>query len=138
MNATKYLKKINACQEAIDFVRDNNYTLKQAWNKCKRADWLLWFMCKTEMATKRERIHIICDCAATSLKYVPKGEDSPRLAIEAARRYADSPTQENLAMLEKARAVAGDATGKVAGGAAGGAAGDAAWAAAGAAWAAAG
>ena len=135
MEAIKLLTKHNACSEAIDFVRDNKYTLKQAWVKCERADWLLWFMCATEMATRKKRIHIICDCAATSLKYVSKGEERPRLAIEATRKYADEPTEDNLKLLNAARAAAWAAAWDAARAAAGDAAGAAAWAAAGdAAW----
>ena len=101
------LIEVRACSEAIDFVESNNYTLRQAWDKCERADWLLWFMVKMNLATQRERIHIICDCAVTALKYVPKGEDRPRLAIEAARKYADEPTEENrLAAANAANAAA--------------------------------
>jgi hypothetical protein len=88
-----------------------------------------------EIGTRRERIHIICDCAATALKYVPKGEDRPRLAIEAARKYADKKTNANLEKLNAAGTAAwaaGTATRAV------GAAARAAWDAAGAAaWAAA-
>ena len=38
------LAEMKACKEAIKFVKDNNYTLKQAWNNCERADWMLWLM----------------------------------------------------------------------------------------------
>jgi len=63
---------------------------------------------------------LACGFAETALKYVPAGEDRPRLAIETARRFvAGSATCEELA-------AAGDA-------AAGAAARAAAWAAAGAA-----
>jgi hypothetical protein len=134
----KQLTDFKACEDAIKWVKNNKYSLKTAWKKCKRADWLLWYMCRTEMATQKERIHIICDCAETALKYVPKGEDRPRLAIEAARKYADNPTEKNLAKLNKARAAtwaagnaaraAGDAA-RAAGDAAGNAAWDATWAA---------
>ena len=103
------LQKIQACQEAVDFVKENDYSMQEAWDNCVRADWLLWLMVNTEMATQKERIHIICDCAATALKYVPKGEDRPRLAIEATRRYADNPTEENNAARAAARAAAWDA-----------------------------
>ena len=130
----KKLSELSACQDAIDWV--DNRDFKTAWDDCERADWMLWLMCKMEIATKRERIHIICDCAATSLKYVPKGDDRPRLAIEAARNYADSPTDENLRLLTAAGAearaaawAAGDAAG-AARAAAWAAAWDAAWAAA--------
>uniref|UniRef100_A0A6M3KQE0 Uncharacterized protein n=1 Tax=viral metagenome TaxID=1070528 RepID=A0A6M3KQE0_9ZZZZ len=98
------LKKLSACEEAVKWV--DGFDLKTAWDECERADWMLWYMCMVELATKRERIHIICDCAATALKYVPKGEDRPREAIEAARRYADEPTEENLRLLRAAAEVA--------------------------------
>ena len=63
---------------------------------------------------------LACDFAETALKYVPAGEDRPRLAIETARRFvAGSATCEEL---DAARAAAGAA--------AGAAARDAAWAAA--------
>ena len=108
------LQKIGACSEAVDFVAKNKYDLKQAWNKCERADWMLWLACKKEMFTRRDRIHAICDCAETALKHIPKGEHRPRLAIEAVRVYADNPTTENLERL----IVAGAAAGIVAGAAA--------------------
>lgn len=72
---------------------------------------MLWYICKMEIGTRQERIHIICDCAATALKYVPKGENRPRLAIEAARKYADEKTPENLEKLNAARAAAEAARG---------------------------
>ena len=115
------LKELLACNDAVAWVGTKDF--KTAWNKCVRANWMLWLICKMEIGTREERIHIICDCAATSLKYVPKGEDRPQLAIEAARTYADFPTPENLEKLRAARDAAWAA--------AWAAAGDAAWAAAG-------
>ena len=130
---TKWLESNNACSDAVIWI--GKRSLKQAWDECERADWMLWYMCRAELATKRERIHIVCDCAATALKYVPKGEDRPREAIEATRRYADEPTEENLRLLnavgaasgDAARAASGDAAWVAAGAAAGAAAGIAAW-----------
>lgn len=94
------LKELDACQEAIDFCQGKDF--KTAWTKCVRADWILWFICRMEIGTRRDRTHVICDCAATALKYVPRGEDRPRLAIEAARKYANKPTPENLNKLNVA------------------------------------
>ena len=118
------LKELSACSDAVKWVGDKDF--KTSWNNCERADWMLWLICKMEIGTRQERIHIICDCAATSLKYIPKGEDRPRLAIKAARTYADIPTPENLEKLN----AAGDAAWDAAWAAAGAAARDAAWAAA--------
>jgi len=135
----KELKEMDACGDAIEFVVKNKYDLKQAWNNCERADWMLWLACKKEMFTIKDRTHAICDCAETALKYVPKGEERPRLAIEAARRYADKRTDKNLQLLNAAGDAAWAAawTAAWAAARAAGAAGSAAWVAGDAAWAAA-
>ena len=132
---TAKLKELSACPKAIEYVGDMDF--KAAWEKCIRADWMLWLICKMEIGSREERIHIICDCAATTLKYVPEGEDRPRLAIEAARKYADERTPENLERLNAAEAASWAVAG-AASWAAAGAAGAVAWDAAGASWAAAG
>jgi len=127
MNNKAFLAKLlelNACSEAVEWVGKKSF--RTAWNECVRADWMLWLVCKMEIGTRAERIHAVCDCAATALKYVPKGEDRPRLAIEAARLYADKPTPKNLKKLNAARAAARAAAWAAAGDAAGAAAGAAA------------
>lgn len=98
MNNKDFIQKLiefKACEEAINFIQKHKYTLKQAWAKCERADWMLWLMYKMEFATQKERMLIICDCAATVLQYVPKGENRPRKAIEALKRYINEPTEIN-------------------------------------------
>jgi hypothetical protein len=77
-------------------------------------------------------VRLACQCARTALQYVPNGEDRPRLAIEAAERWADNPTESNRLAAWAAARAAGDAAGaaaRAAGDAAGDAAGAAAWAA---------
>ncbi len=115
------LQELDACGDAVKWVGDRD--LKTAWEQCERVDWMLWLAYKLELGTRAERIHVTCDCAETALQYVSAGEERPRLAILAARKYADNPTEENRAAAWAA-------------GAAGAAARDAAWAAWDAAWAA--
>ena len=38
------LKKLNACEESIDWVKDR--TIEQAINECERGDWMLWLFNK--------------------------------------------------------------------------------------------
>jgi len=130
----KKLKSLDACEDAVAWV--GKKSLKTAWAKCERADWMLWLAFELELATYKERIHIVCDCAALSLKYVPKGEARPRLAIEAARKCADNPTQENKDAASEAAEAAAWAAAWVAEAAARAAvwAAEAAWVAAEAAW----
>ena len=40
MRTTK-LKKLNACEDAIKYVR-NQKSPEEAWNNCSRGDWMLW------------------------------------------------------------------------------------------------
>ena len=146
MTFREQLVEMDACAEAVEWVGEK--TMAEAWATCERADWMLWLVGKIDGSyTPRLRL-AACACARTSLKYVPAGEDRPRLAIECAERYArGEATKDELAAAgdaawdagaaaraagdaarAAARAAAGDAV--AAAGAAGGAAGDAARAAA--------
>jgi len=80
-----YLVSIGAHTEAIEWA-GNRRTLKQVWADCPRADWLIWVALKAGVA-RRIAVRAACDCVRTTLCYVPKGEDRPRLAIEAAEAW---------------------------------------------------
>jgi hypothetical protein len=73
------------CKAACDWIKENKIkSLKEAWKKCDRPDWLLWVV-----GHKEENIPDIilaaCDIAASVLHLVPEGEDRPRQAIDIAR-----------------------------------------------------
>lgn len=44
MNAEEILKKIGACNEAIQFSKGKS--IQEAWETCPRGDWMIWFYCK--------------------------------------------------------------------------------------------
>jgi hypothetical protein len=127
------LKRKGACNDAVDWAIAGNYsTVQEAWSACERADWMCWLLVNSyPHATGQVRL-VLCACARTSLKYIPGGEDRPRLAIECAERYARGLATD--AELAAARAAAWDAAEAAAWAAARAAAWDAAEAAA---WAAA-
>jgi len=105
MTFRKRLIEMGACSEAVDWVGDK--TLAEAWATCERADWMLWLVSKIDGSYSPRLRLAACACARTSLKYVPAGEDRPRLAIECAERYArGEATKDELAA---ARAAAWDA-----------------------------
>jgi hypothetical protein len=55
--------------------------------------WLVGKMAdKPKWPTLQQVVLAACACAETALKYVPKGEDRPRLAIETARKWAHGET----------------------------------------------
>ena len=108
MKFREELVALKACEEATEWV--GNRDKKQALAECERPDWMLWYLAKT-CGKQGSRKHCLvvslaADCAETALKYVPAGEERPRLAIEAARRWATQPTP---AHLEQCRVAAADA-----------------------------
>ncbi len=78
------LCRIHACTEAVRWVGDK--TLREAWEQCERADWMLWY-CAKVLPLQRAML-AGCACARTALKCVPAGEERPLRAIEAAERWA--------------------------------------------------
>ena len=76
------LRKWNACEGAHKWARKFE-TFQEAWDKCERPDWMFWLMRKmiNKGCTEEEIIFATCKCARLVLKYVPKGENRPRIAI---------------------------------------------------------
>jgi len=63
------LDDLNACSQSKDWVKAQNMaSLEDAWLKCERADWLLWFAAKRGLDRKK-LVFIACQCARTALKY---------------------------------------------------------------------
>ena len=122
----EHLESLGACPEAREWAGARTAT--ETWEQCERADWLLWWAAKTEANTHQQVVLAACACARRALRFVPEGEDRPRLAIEAAERWAAEPTKDNQRAAAWAAAEAAAA--------AWAAAEAAAWAAAAAAWAA--
>ena len=122
----EHLAELDACSEACRWAGDR--TAAQAWTECERADWLLWWAAETERNSHQQIVVATAACARTVLQYVATDDRRPLLAIEAAERWAEEPSEWNRAAAE---AAARDAR------AAEAAAWAAAWAARAAAWAAA-
>jgi hypothetical protein len=102
-----------------------------AWEMCERPDWMIWFA-RRRSVERKVLVRIACDCARTALRFVPEGEDRPRLAIETAERWT-----RNEATIDEVRAAAAAAAYAAAYAVADAAAAYAAYAAADAAYAAA-
>lgn len=83
---TDQLESLNACAEAVEWV--NGRSLRKSWQAANRADWMLWLAEKVSI-DRKILVLVACDCAETALKYVPKGEDRPHIAIETARNWCN-------------------------------------------------
>jgi len=158
MNHSK-LDELNACREAVDWCSDFG-TLQEAWDKCERGDWMLWYLGQTCGATETDSHRTMTACKAACARLVlhiweAKYPDDarPKLAIEAAEKYsrgeitasasAASAAAADAAAADAADDAASAASAAYSAAASASAAYSAAWAAAGdaawdAAWAAAG
>jgi hypothetical protein len=85
------LIKMGACKEAIEWLETQS-SIKQAWDTCERGDWMLWLLGKLsgEPGSEKRKPLVLaaCGCARLAMKYIPKGEDRPRIAIETAEKWA--------------------------------------------------
>ena len=49
----QWLKENNACEDAVKWIKANDYDARQTWEQCQRGDWLLWWA-KKEGVDKRK------------------------------------------------------------------------------------
>ena len=86
-----HLKKIKACEEAVEWVKSHGGTPAECWNDCERGDWMAWLAAKTKSITRRQLVGALADCAALSLKYYEAeypDDKRVRECINTCRRYA--------------------------------------------------
>jgi len=101
---TQHLEDLGACAPAIEFAAGK--TAKETWDNCVRPDWLLWWAARTNTNDARAIVRCAVIAARKVLPLVVAGEDRPRLAIEAAEKWVDTPTPDN-AKAARAAAEAG-------------------------------
>ena len=86
----KGLRKLDACSNAVKWAGQFDSD-QEAWDKCERADWMLWIVGKLcgERGSKEHRRVVLaaCACAKTALKFIPRKENRPLNAILLAERY---------------------------------------------------
>jgi hypothetical protein len=93
------LKKHGACHDALTWAAGRTVS-EDSWLACDRGDWLIWIAARLGV-DRRLVVLAACDCARLALPRIPDGEHRPRLAIEAAERWA-----RGEATIEEVRAAA--------------------------------
>ena len=84
MNAQEILRQHNACAAAVKWIGKRQPA--RAWAQCPRGDWMLWIAARVGVDRKLV-VRATCDCVRTALKFVPKGEKRPLVAIQTAERW---------------------------------------------------
>lgn len=80
MTAKNRILALRPCGEAREWLASKK-DMRRAWRACPRADWLLWLAVRASVDRKIV-VMTACAVARTALRFVPAGEDRPRLAIE--------------------------------------------------------
>ena len=88
-----YLREQQACAAGIAFAEQHGGDAAAIWDALERLDWLLWQAGRCPEVTQAQLVHCAADCAET----VAHLNTDPRVmaAINAARAWADNPTEEN-------------------------------------------
>ena len=84
-SALSLMKSLGACSEAVKWFKSQS-SVEEAWTNCNHTDWLIWIAGRLGI-DKKILVLLACECAESVLEYIPKGEERPRLAIEAARGW---------------------------------------------------
>jgi len=85
------LERIGTCEEGLKWISSQS-SIEEAWKKCVRGDWLLWYIAKT-IKVKHGPAHkklVLCCCkvARQAIKHVEKGEKRPLNAIQKVENWA--------------------------------------------------
>jgi hypothetical protein len=105
MNVSNYLKKLNACREAVKWAKDYT-TINDAWNACHRGDWMLWFASKIK-GDRRILTLAKGKCAETAI-HLMKDKRSID-AVKAAIAYGNGEIDDQELKAAAAAAYAADA-----------------------------
>ncbi len=110
------LKQMSACEEALDWLGGFD-SPEEAWQVCKRGDWMLWLLGKLSGppgSESRKKLGLVCcQCARLSLPYVAGVEIRPLRAIEVAEAWASGEADvslDDVSNAAKAADYADDAT----------------------------
>jgi hypothetical protein len=87
---SRALARLKPCPEAVTWARTQR-SLKVAWAKCERGDWMLWFVGKTCAGkpwsdARKPLVVAACACARLALPYTR--DQRALAAIKVAERWA--------------------------------------------------
>jgi len=106
-----WLEKRNACEEAVAYMRSQP-TRRQAWGRCKRGDWMSWWLERTLVVPQRrgsplhrKLVAMSCEFSRRSLRNAGKYRPALEAALTTVERWAAG-GRVSLARLSAARSAA--------------------------------
>ena len=71
------------CSESREWL-ETQPDARTAWETCRRGDWMLYQLAHRRGIDRKRLVSVACKCARLALRYVPAGEQRPRIAIDTA------------------------------------------------------
>jgi hypothetical protein len=105
MKPQEFCSTYCACSEGARFALQFQ-TMEEVWNYCERPDWMFWILDKHKPLEKEQSVRLAIAFAESVIQYVPKNEDRPARAIQAAKNWIENPTEENRLAADAAAAAA--------------------------------
>jgi len=99
MKTVDFCIKYAPCRDGRKFALQFE-TMNEVWQACLRPDWLFWILEKHSPLEKEQSVRLSIAFAESCLCNVPKGEDRPRLAVEAAKAWLANPCEETASAAE--------------------------------------
>ena len=93
----KALIALQPCFEGLTFAKQFS-SLAEAWEKCERPAWMLWYLRRSNRLSKPESVRLAIAFAERALpSYEARcpGKLAPRKAIEAAKAWLEDPSEAN-------------------------------------------
>ncbi|MDQ8165883.1 MAG: hypothetical protein P3A28_09035 [Gemmatimonadota bacterium] len=106
----EFCDKHNACSDGRKWALTQR-NMAEVFDTCARGDWLMWMLVKSSKLTKATSVKLACEFALRVLPIYEKkfGRKEPRLAVEAALRWLEDPTEENASVAASAARAAASA-----------------------------
>jgi hypothetical protein len=89
---TDGLHKLNVCKEALEWAAGFP-SFEEAWNHCKRGDWMLWLLAKLEVDRKALTL-AACACVRLALPYTTDGRVLASIEMAEAWARGDASIEE--------------------------------------------
>ena len=102
---TTELRRLSACDEAVEWARQFRSDRQKAWEECERADWMMWYLEKKVESGQFDRkrlVLVLCESIRPEMKLIPENETCPMAAIETAEAWARGEGGVTLADVERA------------------------------------
>ena len=84
-----WLEHMDACTSALDWVRDNEYPLEDAWHECHVPSWMIWLVLNLKIEPLPATRGFICGLWLDAVENLPRDSEERQQALDILNEKAD-------------------------------------------------